>query len=70
MLYGELLFYRDNEVVKTIYDEEFSEFNPEKLHDFVQSIVDETGSTKVISDCVYHDGSGGSIKTVLFPIED
>jgi len=31
MLCGELLFYKDDEIVKTINDEEFSEFNPEAL---------------------------------------
>ena len=70
MLYGELLFYKDNEIVKTVGDEEFSEFNHEQLQSYVSEIANEIGSTKVISDCVYHDGAGGSIKTVLFPIED
>jgi len=70
MLYGELLFYKHNEVVKTVPDEDFSEFNHEQLHNYVAEIVAETGATKAISSCVYHGGAQGTVDTVLFPVED
>lgn len=70
MLYGELLFYKDNAIVKTIPDEEFSEFNTEHLKDYVAAIVDEIGAHKCVSSCIYHGGAQGTIDTVLFPVED
>jgi len=70
MLVGELLFYKDDKVIKNLGDEEFSEFNPEQLSDFVRNIANEIGATKVVSDCVFHGGANGSIKTVLFIAEN
>jgi len=69
MLYGELKFYQDGEIVKTVGDEDFSEFNTEQLNDFVKSIVAETGADKCVSSCIYHGGAMGTIDTVLFPLE-
>jgi len=69
MLIGELLFYKDNEAIKTMGDEEFSELNAEQLIEFSKTIANEIGATKVVSECVYHGGADGSIKTVLFLAE-
>jgi len=70
MLCGELLFYKDDEIVKTISDEEFSEFNAEALKLYVAAIANELGATKVVSECVYHSGADATVKTVLFVAED
>jgi len=70
MLFGELKFYKNNEIVKTVGDEEFSEFNTEQLKDYVISVVAETGADKAISSCIYHGGAKGTIDRVLFPAED
>jgi len=70
MLYGELKFYKNGEVVKIVGDEGFSEFNTEQLNDFVKSIVAETGTDKCVSSCVYHGGAKGTIDTVLFPVKE
>ena len=70
MLYGELKFFHGDTVVKTVPDEEFSEFNPKKLHDIVQSIVTEIGADKCVSSCIFHGGASGTIDTILFPLED
>jgi len=70
MLYGELIFYKNDTVIKTIDEEIFSEFNSEQLAKFVEGIVSETGATKAISQCIYHGGADGTINTTLFPVED
>jgi len=70
MLFGELKFYKNDEIVKIVGDEEFSEFNPEQLKDYVKAIVDEIGAEKCISSCIYHGGAKGTIDRVLFPAED
>ena len=70
MLVGELIFYKGDEVIKNLGDEEFSELNAEQLSDFVRAIANEIGATKVVSDCVYHGGANGSIKTTLFVAEN
>jgi len=69
MLYGELKFYKDDAVIKSVDDEEFSEFNHEQLKSYVAGIVAEIGAEKCISSCVYHGGAKGTIDTVLFPAE-
>jgi len=70
MLVGELLFYKNNEVIKNLGDEAFSELNTEQLSDFVRDIANEIGATKVVSDCVYHGGANGTIKRTLFEAEN
>jgi len=70
MLYGELIFYKNDTVIKTIDEEVFSEFNTEKLAKFVNGIVAEIGATKAISQCIYHGGADGTINTILFPVDD
>ena len=70
MLYGELKFFHGDTVVKTVGDEQFSEFNPKELQDYVAEIVAETGADKCVSSCVRHGGAQGTIDTVLFPVED
>ena len=70
MLYGELKFYKNDEVVKIVGDEEFSEFNPKQLKDYVKAIVAEVGAEKCISSCIYHGGAKGTIDTVLFSLND
>jgi len=70
MLYGELKFFQGDTVVKTVDDEEFSEFNAQQLDEYVQFIVAEIGADKAISSCIYHGGAQGTIDTVLFPVED
>jgi len=67
MLYGELIFYKNNNVIKIVDEEEFSEFNTKQLTDFVKIVVAETGATKAISKCIYHGGANGTINTTLFP---
>ena len=69
MLYGELKFYKNDEVVKIVGDEDFSEFNSTQLNNYVAGIVAEIGAEKCISSCIYHGGASGTIDTVLFPIE-
>jgi len=44
-------------IVKTVGDEDFSEFNPKELQIYVAEIVAATGATKAISSCVYHGGA-------------
>jgi len=70
MLYGELKFYKNSEIIKTVPDEDFSEFNPKELQIYVAELVAATGATKAISSCVYHGGTQGTIDTVLFPVND
>lgn len=66
MLAGELLFYKNDTIIKTLDDEEFSELNPEQLLAFAKTTANEIGATKVVSSCVYHGGANGSIDTVLY----
>jgi len=66
MLAGELLFYKEGKVIKTIDDWEFSDFNPEQLLSFSKNIANEIGATKVVSSCIYHGGANGSINTVIY----
>ena len=66
MLAGELLFYKNDKIIKTLNDEEFSEFNPEQLIDFAKTTANKIGATKVVSSCIYHGGASGSIDTVLY----
>lgn len=70
MLYGELKFYKNDEIVETVGDEDFSEFNPEQLKSYVAGIVAEIGAEKCISSCIYHGGARGTVDTVLFPLND
>ena len=70
MLFGELKFYKNHKVIKLVGDEEFSEYNPEQLSEFVKTIAVEIGADKVISSCVYHGGAKGTIDTILFPLEN
>ena len=70
MLYGELIFYKNDSVIKTVNEDAFSEFNTEQLTGFVDGIVAETGATKAISRCIYHGGANGTINTTLFSVED
>jgi len=70
MLFGELKFYKNNEIVKTVPDEDFSEFNTEQLNDFVAEVVAEIGATKAISSCIYHGEADGTVDTVLFSLND
>lgn len=70
MLYGELKFFHGDTVIKTVGDEQFSEFNPEQLKVYVTEIVAEIGADKAILSCVYHGGANGAIDTVLFPVEE
>ena len=70
MLFGELLFYKNDEIVKTVNDEEFSEFNPEQLKVYVTEIANKIGATKVVSSCIFHGGAKGIRDTVLFSLED
>ena len=69
MLYGELKFYKNDAVIKTVDDEEFSEFNTEQLKNYISEIVAEIGADKCVSECIYHGGAKGTIKNVLFPVE-
>jgi len=66
MLAGELLFYKDDKVIKSIDDWEFSDFNSAQLLEFSKTTAKEIGATKVISSCIYHGGAGGSINTVIY----
>ena len=66
MLAGELLFYKNDQIIKSINDEEFSEFNPDQLIDFAKTTANEIGATKVVSSCVYHSGANGYIDTILY----
>jgi len=66
MLAGELLFYKDDKVIKTIDDWEFSDFNSEQLLEFSKITANKIGATKVISSCIYHGGADGSINTLLY----
>jgi len=70
MLYGELIFYKNDTVIKTIDEEIFSELNTEQLAKFVNGIVAETGATKAISQCIYNGGADGTINTTIFPVEE
>ena len=70
MLAGELLFYKEGQVIKTIDDWEFSGFNPGQLLNFSKNIANKIGATKVVSSCIYHGGADGSINTVLYENEN
>jgi len=70
MLYGELIFYKNDTVIHTVDEEVFSEFNSEQLAKFVEGIVSETGATKAVSKCIYHGGAKGTTNTILFSVED
>jgi len=70
MLAGELLFYKDDKVIKTIDDWEFSDLNSEQLLEFSQTTANKIGATKVISSCIYHGGADGSINTLLYHKEN
>jgi len=67
MLYGELNFYNGDTVVKTVDEEEFSEFNAQQLDEYVKAVVKEVRADKCVSSCIYHGGASGTIDTVLFP---
>ena len=66
MLAGELLFYKGDQIIKTLDDGDFSELNSEQLIEFAKTTANKIGATKVISSCVYHGGANGSINTVLY----
>jgi len=66
MLAGELLFYKNDKIIKTLNDEEFSELNPEQLLAFAKTTANKMGATKVVSSCVYHGGANESIDTILY----
>jgi len=70
MLAGELLFYKDDKVIKSIDDWEFSDFNSEQLLEFSKKMATEISATKVISSCIYHGGANGSINTVIYQREN
>ena len=70
MLCGELLFYKKGVIVKSVDEEEFSEFNAQQLDEYVKSVVKEIRADKCVSSCIYHGGASSTINTVLFPAAD
>jgi len=69
MLAGELKFYADDQIIKSIDSEEYEKFSVAELKCFVQKLACEIGATKVIENCIYHNHHAG-INTTIYPFED
>jgi len=68
MLAGELRFYKNGKIIKTIDSEEYDKLNAEALKAFVDNLVGDLAADKVIENCIYHNSHSG-VNTAIFLAE-
>ena len=69
MLAGELRFYKNGKIVKTVDSEEYEIFSAAELKGFVEKLANEFEADKVVENCIYHNQHSG-INTTIFSTEN
>jgi len=69
MLAGELRFYKNGKIIKTVDSEEYEGLSTAELKTYVEELANVLGADKVVENCIYHNHHSG-INTTVFSLED